>query len=197
MTSKGRAMQARIVAGAAEVVRERGPANTGLDDIRAATGVSSSQLFHYFPDGKRALMLAVARYEADRILTEQEPHLSDLSTAECWREWAHNLVARYQRQGSRCGLSALVSQLDPGNEDVREIVVDLYRRWEEALAIGVSRLQNSNGSDGALDPQREAAHLLTSIQGGVTILMATGSADYLEEALRSTVDRLTVGHEHI
>jgi AcrR family transcriptional regulator len=196
MTSKGRAMQARIVAGAAEVVRERGQANAGLDDIRAATGVSSSQLFHYFPEGKRALMLAVARYEADRILAEQEPQLSDLSTAECWQEWAQNLVARYQRQGSRCGLSALVGQLDPGNEDVREIVVDLYRRWEEALATGVRRLQNGNGAACTLDPQREAASLLTSIQGGVTILMATGSTDYLEEALRTAVDRLTDEHEH-
>ncbi|HEX3750117.1 MAG TPA: TetR/AcrR family transcriptional regulator, partial [Streptosporangiaceae bacterium] len=61
LTSKGTATRQRIVAGAAALVRDLGPANVSLDDIRAATSTSKSQLFHYFPDGKSDLLLAVAR----------------------------------------------------------------------------------------------------------------------------------------
>jgi AcrR family transcriptional regulator len=39
----------------------KGIAKATLDDTRARTGTSKSQLFHYFPEGKDALLLAVAR----------------------------------------------------------------------------------------------------------------------------------------
>ncbi|HEX4658285.1 MAG TPA: helix-turn-helix domain-containing protein, partial [Streptosporangiaceae bacterium] len=57
LTSKGAATMQRIVAGAAALIRDRGVANVSLDDIRAATSTSKSQLFHYFPDGKSDLLL--------------------------------------------------------------------------------------------------------------------------------------------
>lgn len=188
ITSKGRATRARIVAGAAGLVRERGAAGTGLDDIRAATGVSSSQLFHYFPDGKRALMLAVAAYEADLILDEQQPELGELSGPESWRRWSERLFERYRGQGQNCGLSALLSHLDRTDPDAQRIVADLFRRWEDALAAGLRRLGHPEA-----DAIRESAALLTAIQGGATILLATGSAEHLRIALDSAVERLLDG----
>jgi AcrR family transcriptional regulator len=73
-TAKGRATQARIIEGAAEVLRERGLASTALDDIRSRTGTSKSRLFHYFPGGKDELLLAVAQFQTDRVLDDQQPH---------------------------------------------------------------------------------------------------------------------------
>ena len=52
LTPKGAATRQRIIEGAAAEIRERGVAVTTLDDVRARTGTSKSQLFHYFPDGK-------------------------------------------------------------------------------------------------------------------------------------------------
>lgn len=187
ITSKGRATRQRIVAGAARLVRERGAAGTGLDDIRAATGVSSSQLFHYFPDGKRALMLAVAAYEADLILDEQQPELDALADADSWRRWASRLFERYRRQGQNCGLSALLSHLDRTDPEAQRVVADLFRRWEEALATGIRRLGYPD-----VEARREAAALLAAIQGGATILLATGSAEHLRIALDGAVERLLV-----
>ena len=80
LTTKGQATRARIIEGAAEVVRELGVGMATLDDIRARTGTSKSQLFHYFPRGKDALLLAVAHYEADRVLEDQQPHLGRLDS---------------------------------------------------------------------------------------------------------------------
>jgi AcrR family transcriptional regulator len=51
-----------------------------LDDICHRTHTSKSQLFHYFPAGKDQLLLAVAQHEADRVLSDQEPYLSNLGS---------------------------------------------------------------------------------------------------------------------
>ena len=50
VTDQGRETRARIVAAAAALIGERGVAGTSLDDIRAATSSSKSQLYHYFGD---------------------------------------------------------------------------------------------------------------------------------------------------
>ncbi|MFC4070112.1 TetR/AcrR family transcriptional regulator [Actinoplanes subglobosus] len=68
LTRKGEQTRSRIVAGAAAEIRERGVDEVRLEDVMARTRTSKSQLFHYFPDGKEQLLLAVARHEADRVL---------------------------------------------------------------------------------------------------------------------------------
>lgn len=59
LTRKGAATRQRIIEGAAAEIRDRGVALTTLDDIRARTKTSKSQLFHYFPDGKEQLLLSL------------------------------------------------------------------------------------------------------------------------------------------
>ena len=69
----------RIVAAAAELMFENGVAETTLEDIRAAAGVSGSQVYHYFED-KQALVRAVIDYQADAVLDAQGAHLDRLDT---------------------------------------------------------------------------------------------------------------------
>src|SRR5579871_1836357 len=56
-TDRGLATRDRIVAAAAALVAERGVAAISLDDVRAATRTSKSQLYHYF-GGKQGLVEA-------------------------------------------------------------------------------------------------------------------------------------------
>jgi AcrR family transcriptional regulator len=93
-TPKGAATRRRIVEGAAAEIRGRGLASTTLDDVIARTHTSKSQRFHYFPHGKDELLLAVAQFEADRVLTDQEPQLGNLSTWAAWTRWRDALVER-------------------------------------------------------------------------------------------------------
>src|ERR1700731_1354507 len=78
LTAKGRATKQRIVEGAAEYLRGDIPGEVTLDDIRAITGTSKSQIFHYFPAGKEELLLEVARCESRRVLDDQQPQLGSL-----------------------------------------------------------------------------------------------------------------------
>ena len=72
LTAKGERTRGRIVAAAARLMHEGGVAETTIEDVKAAAGVSSSQLYHYFAD-KEALVQAVIGYQADTIVgtTEQ------------------------------------------------------------------------------------------------------------------------------
>jgi len=50
LTHKGQRTRQRIIGAAAELIFERGVAQTTIEDVRAAADVSSSQLYHYFDD---------------------------------------------------------------------------------------------------------------------------------------------------
>ena len=95
LTAKGRATRDRIVEGAAEVLREQGVGAATLEDVMARTRSSKSQLFHYFPDGKDQLLLAVAEFEAGRVLADQQPYLGRLDSWEAWQAWRDVVVERY------------------------------------------------------------------------------------------------------
>ncbi|MDQ0951310.1 AcrR family transcriptional regulator [Streptomyces phaeochromogenes] len=189
-TTKGRATRARIVEGAAEVLREQGVAFTTLDDIRSRTGTSKSQLFHYFPDGKDELLLAVAQFEADRVLEDQQPHLGRLDSWESWQQWRDVVVERYERQGDHCPLGALFLQVGWSRPGAQAIVTELMRQWQQQLARGMRALQTNGLVSPALDVERTAAALLAGIQGGVTIMLSTGDSTHLKAALDTGIEHL-------
>ncbi|WP_037074710.1 TetR/AcrR family transcriptional regulator [Pseudonocardia spinosispora] len=190
LTRKGAATRHRIVVGAAEQMREHGPANVGLDDIRAATSTSKSQLFHYFPDGKAELLLAVARYEAEQVLVEQQPMLGDLTTWDQWEAWRQRVVERYELQRRRCPLTALTALLGLADPAVRTIITELYERWHGYVAEGVRALRDGGLIDARIDPDTSAVEILTAISGGATMLQATDRIDYLDISLREVINGL-------
>jgi AcrR family transcriptional regulator len=183
LTARGAATRARIVEGAAALIRDRGIAAVAMDDIRAATATSKSQLFHYFPGGRTELLAAVTRHEADRVLDDQRPPLDDLSTAESWRAWQALVVERYTLQGEQCPLAALTSELGKSSPEARAIVRDLMDRWLGLLEAGVRRFRPDL-------PGEHAGVILAAVQGGVALLMTTGDPRYLEAALDAATTAL-------
>ncbi|MEV0679023.1 TetR/AcrR family transcriptional regulator [Actinosynnema sp. NPDC050436] len=190
LTPKGEATKARIVAGAARLLRDRSVADTTLDDIRAETGTSKSQLFHYFPDGKDELLLAVARHEADLVIDDQQPRLGDLSTWAAWHEWRDIVLRRYRDLGDNCPLGSLFLQVGRSGVGARSVVDGLLRRWEGHLADGMRALRDGGHLDPAFEVEPAARALLTAVQGGVTIMLSTGSTAHLEAALDWHLARL-------
>ena len=63
LTRKGAQTRQKIVAAAAGLILEQGVAGTTLEEVRAAAGVSSSQIYHYYAD-KEALVRAVVDYRS-------------------------------------------------------------------------------------------------------------------------------------
>ena len=183
LTAKGRATRNRIIEGAAAVLREKGVSLATLDDVMARTQTSKSQLFHYFPAGKDQLLLAVAQFEADQVLEDQEPYLGCLDSWEAWQLWRDAVVKRYEEQGDQCPLGSLFLHLGRSTPGARAIVTELMRQWQASLATGIRALQAAGHVPVGLDVEQRAAALLAGIQGGVSILQATGQAAHLRAAL--------------
>jgi AcrR family transcriptional regulator len=182
LTPKGRATRQRIVDGAAAELLVHGAVVTTLEDVMARTGTSKSQLFHYFPRGKDQLLLAVAEQEAVRVISDQQPHLSRLTSWAAWQRWRDVVVERYRRQGQQCPLSTVMSELGrtPGAQAVTGTLIE---RWRSDIEAGVVAMQRQGKIADTVDPARAAAALLAGIQGGVSVLLNTGDLSYLEAAL--------------
>jgi AcrR family transcriptional regulator len=183
LTEKGRATRQRIIEGAAAEIRKSGVAATTLDDIRARTSTSKSQLFHYFPGGKEQLLLAVAQHEAQMVLDDQQPYLGELTSWAAWQRWRDAVVDRYRRQGQSCPLSMLMSEIGRSTPGAQAVTAALMRQWHDEITAGVRHMQADGKVAATLDPERVAAALLAGIQGGVGIMLATGDLSYLEAAL--------------
>jgi AcrR family transcriptional regulator len=189
LTPKGAATRDRIIKGAADEIREHGVTAT-LDDIRGRTGTSKSQLFHYFPDGREQLLLAVARYEADRVLADQQPQLGDLTSWASWLAWRDAVIARYREQGQQCPLSALITQLGRATPGAQAVVTELMGQWQAEIAAGVRYMQAAGEISPDLDAARTAAAIVAATQGGVVMLMSTGDTTPLEAALDLSIGYL-------
>ena len=57
------------------------------------------------------------------------------------------------------------------------------RRWQASLAAGIQALQAAGHVPADLDVEQRSAALLAGIQGGVSILPATGQTGHLRAAL--------------
>jgi AcrR family transcriptional regulator len=183
LTTKGTATRQRIIDGAADEIREHGVAATTLDDVLARTATSKGQLFHYFPGGREELLLAVADYESDRVLADQQPYLGQLDSWAAWQSWRDTVVERYRRQGVHCPLGTLITELGRHSPAARAVTGRLIEQWQADLHAGIVTMQESGQVAPGIDASRTAAAIIAALQGGVTILMSTGSSTHLEAAL--------------
>ncbi|ONH31410.1 TetR/AcrR family transcriptional regulator [Pseudofrankia asymbiotica] len=189
LTVKGRATRQRIIEGAAVYLRGDEPGEVTLDDIRAITGTSKSQIFHYFPGGKEELLLAVARHESERVLEDQQPHLGALTSWAAWERWRDAVVARYRAQGRNCPLGSLMSQVG-GTPGAAEVIGALLTSWRAHIRHGIERMQATGEIRPSLDADRLAAAFVAGIQGGVQVLRSSGSTWHLEATLDALIDHL-------
>lgn len=190
LTAKGRATRARIVAAAAAEMRENGVAETTLDDVLARSHASKSQLFHYFPEGREQLLLAVAAYEAEQVIAHQQPLLGNLTTWEAWRTWRTETVAHYRLQGELCPLNALTSHIGRTTPGAQAVVGEMMRRWQSELRAGIVAMQDAGEVAATVDADQTAAALVAGIQGGVLMMMSTGSTANLEAAIDVVIAHL-------
>jgi AcrR family transcriptional regulator len=193
LTRKGAATRARILAAASDLIAHKGAADTGLDDIRAATSTSKSQLFHYFPEGKAQLLLAAAEEQARKVLDDQRPLLDQLDTWEAWHQWQQLILDVYAPKIEYCPLAALTSQFPKNDPQIGALISGLFAQWQECLAHGLRTMQTRGLLDADADPGRLAVAVLAAIQGGVAIGQTTKSLTPLEIALQAALDHL---HTH-
>jgi TetR/AcrR family transcriptional regulator, transcriptional repressor for nem operon len=190
-TKQGRATRERIVRAAAELVAERGAAATSLDDVRAATGASKSQLYHYFGD-KHGLIEAVVEHECATVLGLQAHALASVSTWEDLEHWFGVMVSIMDDQDARggCPIGTLAAALADTHEELRTSLSEAFQAWSDAIRGALARLQ-SNGllaRDADLDTLTTIT--LSAIQGGLLLTKTSRDVGQLRTALDGAIGQL-------
>jgi TetR/AcrR family transcriptional repressor of nem operon len=189
LTARGRATRERILAAAAQLMHERGVAGTGLDDVRAATRTSKSQLYHYFRD-KSALVGAVVQRQVAHVLQAQQPELDDLDSLPALHRWRDRVVALNAPRAcvGGCPLGRLASELAEGDPSAHAAVAEGFAIWQQRLATGLRTMQARGRLDADADTDRLALAVLAAVQGGLLLAQTARSVIPLEAALDLALD---------
>jgi AcrR family transcriptional regulator len=198
LTSKGAATRDRIVITAADLVLARGARGTSLDDIRAGTQTSKSQLFHYFPEGKGELIEAIATLQAERVLDAQRPYLDQLDSWSAWDNWRTAVIEHYAAQTHlRCPVGALTAELVASEPDRATLLVAHMDRWRGWLTAGVQRMVDGGLLVSETDPERLALSVFASLQGGLALMAMSDSIEPLSAALDGALSTLRAHAVHL
>jgi AcrR family transcriptional regulator len=191
LTAKGAATRERIVRAATDLVLDRGVGGMTLDEIRAGTATSKSQLFHYFPGGKSELVGAIAALQSGRVLEAQRPWIDDLGTFASWQGWRDTLVAYYRDLTHKyCSISALVNEVAPTDPPLAAEVAGYANRWQDQLTAGVGRLRDAGSLRTDTDAGRVGTAIFAALQGGLLVMQTRDSIEPLAAALDGTLDML-------
>jgi AcrR family transcriptional regulator len=191
LTRRGRETRQRIVASAAALMFERGVAETTLEDIRAAAGVSGSQVYHYFED-KQALVRAVIDYQTDVVLDAQGEHLDRLDTLPGLRAWRDFIVEHQRRLQCRggCPIGALGAEVAETDAAARVAVAGGFRRWEGRIRQGLGAMHARGELPAEVDAGDLAIALLAALQGGLLLTQIQRETKPLEVALDAMLERI-------
>jgi TetR/AcrR family transcriptional regulator, transcriptional repressor for nem operon len=191
LTRRGQQTRQRIVAAAAELMFANGVAETTLEDIRAAAGVSGSQVYHYFED-KQALVRAVIDYQADAVLDTQGDHLDHLDTMPGLRAWRDFIVEHQRRLGCRggCPIGALGAEVAETDAAARVAAARALRRWQGRIRAGLQDMHGRGDLPAGTDPEQLALATLAALQGGLLMAQLERDTRPLEAALDAMLDRI-------
>ena len=183
-TEKGRATRERILQAAAELVAEKGAAGMSLDDVRARTGASRSQLYHYFDD-RDDLVRAVIDVTTDAVLNVQGDLLDRLDSWAGIDRWFDALVA-LQEERKACGgcpIGSLAGQLAEHDPQARIAIAAGLERWETHLRDGLIRMKARGKLRKDADPAELATATMAGIQGGLLLTQVRRDPQQLRIAL--------------
>jgi TetR/AcrR family transcriptional regulator, transcriptional repressor for nem operon len=190
LTARGAATRARIVEAAADLIYAHGVERTSLDDVMAASGVSKSQLYHYFAD-KDALVLEVITRQTERVLGAQRPHLEALDSLPALTAW-RNAIVRLNKavQGKGCPLGNLASELANDSELARKRLANSFSMWRDRIENGLAKMRERGELSASADPHDLALALLSAVEGGLLLAKTTHSSRPLELSLDMAIDHV-------
>jgi AcrR family transcriptional regulator len=190
LTARGAATRSRIVEAAADLIYVHGVDRTSLDEVMASSGVSKSQLYHYFAD-KDALVLEVIARQTERVLDAQRPHLDALDSLPALKAWRNALIRLNNAAQSRgCPLGSLASELANGSEPARMCLADGFSMWRERIEDGLAKMQERGELSASAKPHDLALALLGAVEGGLLLAKTAHSSRPLEIALDMAVDHV-------
>jgi AcrR family transcriptional regulator len=199
MREPSRLRRDRIVATAAEVLRERGLADTRIADVAERAGMSAGHVMYYF-SSKDELLLEAVRAAEDRFYDEVVEDLASIASA---RERLLRLIDLWSPSGdARHAPAAWVLWPDLWARSLREPALAAFResadrRWVGFVA-GIVRDGRRSGEFEATDATRFAQQL-AAFMDGLALRVVAGDSEVAPAVMRAwcagfAADRLGFAH---
>ena len=190
-TAKGEATRRRIVEAAAELMRVKGVGNTTLDDVRAASQTSKSQMYNHFAD-KGELTRAVVEHWGEFRLAQQEEDLRRLSSIRGLERWRDEMVRRNAAVDGEygCILGSLSIQVADHDDEARQMLRADFRAWERLLVHGLERMREKGVLRPDADPEELATGIMAALQGGYLLAQTAHDSKPMEIALDMAIDHV-------
>ncbi|MFS4092571.1 TetR/AcrR family transcriptional regulator [Streptomyces sp. AF1A] len=190
LTERGRATRERILRAAADMMYVKGVSATTLDDVRAASGTSKSQLYRHYSD-KDALVRDVVALQAAELLQRQHQLLQRLNSLRGLERWRDAVIENNAlRNGAYgCPLGSLASELADQDEEARKAIARHFDSWAGMLEAGLVRMKDSGVLRADADTEELATGLMAALQGGY--LLAQTAQDV--KPMRIALD-MAIGH---
>lgn len=190
-TARGEATRARIVQAAVALMTVKGVSATTLDEVRAASSTSKSQLYHHFAD-KDALIAEVIEYQARDVLSRQEEQLRRLNSIRGLERWSDALVQRSALHNGAygCQLGSLASELSDQSEPARSALAQHFNAWVGLLIAGLERMRSAGKLRPEADPERLAIGLMGALEGGYLLAQMERDVRPMRIALDMAIDRI-------
>lgn len=191
LTSKGERTRSKIIDTAASLMFQDGVASTTVETVCEAAGVGKSQIYHYFSD-KADLIRAVIESRIERILSAQDPHLSDITGWESWDEWRDFLVEAQRKAGcvGGCPLGSLANELVDCDDLTRTVLIRSFQRWEFAFVSAIQKMKDLGLIRQEANNAYLAAALLAAVQGGMLLCQTTKTVLPLQASLNGAIGSL-------
>ena len=178
---------ARILAAAEICFARRGFDGASMDDIITETGMSSSTVYRYFPEGKRSLVRAVLSQTTDPVVewieelagADELPTLEDAFAGAVERSWTGRSSGSqssgcHLSQAGRIELMVSVWAELARQPDLREANAKRYARVRSEIVGLIRRWQNKGIIARRIDPDEAAAIVHNAAMGLVAERIVTG-----------------------
>jgi TetR/AcrR family transcriptional repressor of nem operon len=191
LTPRGAVTRGRIVAAAVELMYMKGVNATTLDDVRAASSTSKSQLYNHFAD-KEELVRAVVEARAAQVLERERGSLQRLKSFRGLVRWRDALVQRNALQNGAfgCAIGSMASELADQDDQARAMLAETFAEWEGLLAAGLRRMQDGGVLNQDADPEKLATGLMAALQGGYLLAETAHDIAPMEIALDMALDHV-------
>ena len=177
LTGRPASTRQRMLATAAEVLREKGAAGVTIDEVLARSGAPRGSVYHHFPHGRSQLLTEALRHAGDSITAV----IDDAATQGCVA-LVRQFVAFWERtlveSDFAAGCPVVAAAIGSADDDpaLTGIAGDIFTRWRDALA----RTFVADGFD-AGDAASLAVTCISALEGAVVLCRATRAAGPLRD----------------
>ncbi len=138
MAKQSRASRERMLDAAETLLRERGLAGAGIQQVVARSGAPIGSVYHFFPGGKTQLVAEALQIHSGKARALFEGFLADKAAPlpERIRKLFRTAASAFDRAGANksCAIGTVALDLGGGHEALREVCRDALDGWIVSIA---------------------------------------------------------------